>query len=388
MDRRRFLKTVAGGVCLCGMSGAAGPGFRATGLPRAQASTGEPASPPEHEVLHEALHYNKLEHKEIECVLCPRKCHVGDQERGYCGVRENQGGTYYTLVYGQPCSLQADPIEKKPFYHVRPQSLAFSLATPGCNMNCKYCQNWEISQVRPEQVRSIPMSPEACVAHAGRSGCQSMAYTYTEPVIFWEYMHDIAVRARKAGILNAMISAGYVEEKPLLDLLPLLDAVKIDLKSFSDSFYHEVCRGRLDPVLRSLRLIRRAGVWLEIVYLVVPTLNDDPDEMRRLCRWIHEELGPDVPLHLTRFHPTYLLQSLPSTPVSTLDTLYRLARAEGLRYVYVGNVPGHPAECTYCPECGTRLVRRSGYNVRVEALEKGKCRVCGIRIPGLWGEGA
>jgi pyruvate formate lyase activating enzyme len=252
-------------------------------------------------------------------------------------------------------------------------------------MNCKYCQNWEISQVRPEQVRSFLLTPQDCTRQARKLDCLSIAYTYTEPVIFWEYMRDIAKEARKVGLKNTMISAGFVEEKPLQDLLPLMDAVKIDLKSFSDSFYREVCRGRLTPVLEALKTIREQGVWLEIVYLVLPTLNDSPEEIRALSTWIRRELGPDVPVHFSRFYPTYLMKNLPPTPVDTLERIRGIALSEGLRFVYIGNVPGHPAENTYCPECRVRLIHRTGYNVRLEGLGSDKCAKCGLTIPGVWG---
>jgi pyruvate formate lyase activating enzyme len=301
-------------------------------------------------------------------------------------VRENQSGTYYTLVYNHPCSARPDPIEKKPFYHFLPRSLAYSLATAGCNMNCKYCQNWEISQVRPEQVRSFLLTPQDCARQARKLDCLSIAYTYTEPVIFWEYMRDISEAAKKMGVKNTMISAGFVEEKPLRDLLPLMDAVKIDLKSFSDSFYREICRGRLAPVLEALKIIREQGVWLEIVYLVLPTLNDSSEEIRALSKWIRKELGPDVPVHFSRFHPTYLMKNLPPTPVNTLERIRGIALSEGLRFVYIGNVPGHPGESTYCPECGVRVIHRTGYNVRLEALGSDKCAKCGLTIPGVWGK--
>jgi pyruvate formate lyase activating enzyme len=384
MDRRNFLKTVAGGACIGTLADAAWPFSNRPGSPWMPGFGPAAVRADTNNYLHEASYYNKLEHKEIQCVLCPRKCVVGDRERGYCGVRENKDGVYYTLVYNRPCSMHTDPIEKKPLFHFLPTTRAFSLATAGCNMNCKFCQNWEISQVRPEQVRSRRMTPADCVEKARTTGARSIAYTYTEPVIFLEYMHDIAAHARKHKIRNVMISAGYVEEKPLSDLLPLMDAVKIDLKAFSDDYYRNVCRGRLDPVLHALKTIRKQGVWLEILYLVLPTMNDDPKEIEPMCAWIREELGPEVPIHFARFHPTYLMKNLPSTPVDTLERLHRTALDQGLLFPYVGNVPGHPAESTYCPHCKVRLIHRTGYNVRVEALKNGKCSTCGMDIPGVW----
>ena len=385
MDRRDFLKTVAAGACAGTLADAAWLLDTPRSFPAGLRPGPSVAHASDKENLHEASYYNKLENKEIECVLCPRKCVIGDRERGYCGVRENRDGTYYTLVYDRVCSRNVDPIEKKPLYHFLPTTLAYSLATAGCNMNCKYCQNWEISQVRPEQVRSIPLTPNECVSQARMSGAKSVAYTYTEPVVFYEYMRDISNACRQNGVANVMISGGFIEQKPLVDLLPQLDAVKIDLKAFSDKFYKNVCRGRLEPVLESLKTVKKNGAWLEIVYLVVPTMNDDPSETEALCDWIRRELGPQVPVHFTRFHPTYLLKNLPPTPVSTLDRLHRTARDKGLQYVYVGNVPGHPAESTYCPKCSTRLIHRTGYNVRIEALKDGKCANCGTLIPGVWG---
>jgi len=383
MRRRDFIKVAACGTCACTMAG--------MGLPRAhrKAAAGEsnpPRSPQAAPTrsLREAMYYHKREHKEIECVLCPRKCVVGDRERGYCGVRENQDGIYYTLVYNQACSCHTDPIEKKPFFHFHPGSLAFSLSTAGCNMNCKYCQNWETSQVRPEQVRNFDLTPADCTARASEDKALSIAYTYTEPVIFIEYMREIAVAARQSKLKNLMVSAGFVEQQPLGELLPLLDAVKIDLKSFSDAFYRDVCRGRLEPVLETLKTIRRQGVWLEIVYLVLPTLNDSPKEIQALCHWLVSELGPEVPVHFTRFHPIYLMKNLPPTPVDTLERIRETALAEGLHFPYVGNVPGHPGESTYCPQCRKRLIQRLGYNLRIEALDKGRCLHCGKAIAGCW----
>ena len=386
MDRRDFLKTAAGTACAGTMAELAGGALPCRFL-RQHASVlaaqgpsagGSPTGPLE------ARYYRKLEHKEIQCDLCPRECQVGDRERGYCGVRENRDGTYYALTYGEPCAAHIDPIEKKPFFHFHPSSQAFSIATAGCNMNCKYCQNWDISQSRPEQIRSLALSPRECAVRAKEAGCLSISYTYTEPVVFMEYMYDTAEQARSEGILNTVVSAGFVKEKPLRDLLGRMDAVKIDLKAFSDSFYRDICRGRLDPVLESLKIVRESGVWLEIVYLVLPTLNDSPTEILAMCQWIRKELGPEVPIHFTRFFPIYLLKNLPPTPVDTLERIHGVAKAEGLLFPYVGNVPGHPAESTYCPGCNTKLVHRSGFNVRIEALQSGKCSHCGKVIAGVW----
>ncbi len=339
----------------------------------------------EQEQLVEARYYTKLDHQEVLCRLCPRECKVGDQERGYCGVRENRHGVYYTLVYNRICAEHVDPIEKKPFFHFFPGTFAYSIATAGCNMNCKYCQNWDISQVRPEQVRNVYRTPGECAGKAKESGARSLCYTYTEPTVFYEYMYDTCTRAKALGLRNVMVSAGFISKEPLLELCSVLDAVKIDLKAFSDTFYKTICRGQRQPVLDTMKAIRKRGLWLEIVYLVVPTLNDSDDEIRTLSRWVLNELGPDVPLHFSRFFPIYLLTQLPPTPVDTLERLHRIARAEGLNYVYIGNVPGHPMESTYCHACAARIIQRSGYNVKIERLEKnGTCGACGTTIPGIW----
>ena len=382
MRRRDFLKTSIAGSALCSLGQTSLSWLFSGNTPHILADGLAFAEEPHN--LIEARYYKKLEHQEVVCELCPRECKVGDKERGYCGVRENRQGTYYTLVYNQLCAEHVDPIEKKPFYHFHPGSLAYSIATAGCNMNCKYCQNWDISQVRPEQVRSVYRTPGECARNAKEAGSLSISYTYTEPTIFYEYMYDTCEKARALGVKNVMVSAGYIHQRPLTDLCRVMDAIKIDFKAFTDSFYKEICGGRRQPVLDAMVTIHKLGVWLEIVYLVVPTLNDTAGEIRDLSKWILKELGPDIPIHLSRFHPTYLLTNLPPTPVDTLETLQKVAVAEGIHYAYVGNVPGHPLESTYCPKCRTRVVQRSGYNVNIENLEKGSCKNCGTKIPGVW----
>jgi len=332
----------------------------------------------------EARYYNKLEDREIECVLCPRLCRLGDKERGYCGVRENDGGIYRTLVYGKACSVNIDPIEKKPFFHVLPGANTLSIATAGCNVNCKFCQNWEISQVRAEQVEAVDFPPEAVVRQAETAACPAIAYTYTEPVVFFEYMVDTAAMARRRKIRSLVVTAGHINPEPLAELLGLVDAIKIDLKAFDARFYETYVRGDLKPVLNAVKAVAKSGVWLEIVYLVIPTLNDDPEKIREMSRWLRDEAGPDVPLHFSRFHPMYLVKNLPSTPVQTLERLHDVARTEGLRFVYVGNVPGHRAESTFCPGCGNAVVERFGYEIRRIDLKKGACAKCGRTIPGVW----
>lgn len=332
----------------------------------------------------EASWYRKLDEDRVECGLCPQGCTVADAERGTCGVRENRGGTYFTLVHSLACSVHADPIEKKPFFHVLPGELALSFATAGCNVECKFCQNWEISQFRPEQVRSVYLPPESLVETARRASAKVVAATYSEPVVFWEYVRDTARAAKKAGLVPTVVTNGFIKPEPLKEVLPLLRAVKVDLKSFSESFYREQIRGSLKPVLEALEIIRKAGVWLEIVVLLIPTLNDSESEVRELSCWVKANLGPDVPLHFTRFHPTYRLTDLPPTPVSTLERAWKIARAEGLNHVYLGNVPGHPGENTTCPGCGRTVIRRVGFKILENRMIEGGCPNCQRQIPGVW----
>ncbi len=374
MDRRDFLKCSLSGCSLCLLTGASATGNFLPGSSPAGAGLSRV----------EARYYRKLPDREIRCDLCPRFCQLGDKERGFCGVRENQDGKYYTLVYGQVASLNVDPIEKKPFFHFLPGSEAFSLATAGCNLSCRFCQNWEISQMRPEQVKNISLPPEALVSTCERYDCPVIAYTYTEPVIFFEYMYDSSQLARKKGIRNVVVTAGYINPEPLADLLRLVDAIKVDLKAFNQNFYSEYVRGELQPVLQTIKQIARSGIWLEIVYLVIPTLNDNPTEIRDMCRYLKAEIGPDYPIHFSRFQPMYLVKNLPPTPVSTLERSREIALSEGLHYVYLGNVPGHPGENTYCPKCGKLIIERYGYVIRKKELSGNKCRYCGQVIAGVW----
>ncbi|HUU30349.1 MAG TPA: AmmeMemoRadiSam system radical SAM enzyme [archaeon] len=332
----------------------------------------------------EADYWESAEGQRVLCKLCPKECRVDDLERGYCGVRENKGGKYYTHIYGAVCAAHSDPIEKKPFFHFLPGTTAFSIATVGCNMDCAFCQNWEISQIRPEQMEVYYMPPDEVAGYAVTSGDKSIAYTYTEPVIFYEFMYDCAAASRTRGIRNVMVSNGYIQEKPLRKLCGVMDGIKIDLKSYREKYYQEICAGELAPVLDALQVIRDEGVWMEIVYLMVPTLNDSEEEIDGLCTWIADKLGADVPVHFTRFHPQYRLKHLPVTPLDRLERALGIAKAKGLHYVYVGNVTGHESESTRCPACGNVVVRRVGYTILEVSLNGGKCAHCGNSIPGVW----
>ncbi len=338
----------------------------------------------EKKYVKEAMHYEKKEELKVLCKLCPKECSVADLERGYCGVRENIEGTYYTLVHSRPCTYQYDPIEKKPLFHFLPGTRAFSIATAGCNMECKFCQNWEISQFRPEQLRSFYLPPREVHKAARIKRCRSIAYTYTEPVIFYEYVFDTAKLGKETGIRSVFISNGYIQEKPIVELCQHLDAIKIDLKAFTEKFYKETCSGELKPVLQALQAIKKTGIWLEVVVLIVPTLNDSESEIKQMSQWIFRNLGSDVPVHFTRFHPTYKIKNLPRTPVPTLERSRKIALAEGLHYVYTGNVVGHAGENTYCPSCRKVVIKRYGYNVIQVNIKNGKCTHCGTSIPGVW----
>jgi pyruvate formate lyase activating enzyme len=335
-------------------------------------------------VPHKALHWKKLEDKFVACELCPRGCTVREGLTGRCGVRENRDGTFYTLVYANPCSLNNDPIEKKPLFHVLPGTDAYSIATVGCNIECLFCQNWQISQFSPDQVPSRQMSPDEVVKQALHVGAKSIAFTYSEPTVFYEYMLDICIAAKGTGLKKVIISNGYIREAPQKALLEHLDAVKIDFKSFSESFYSDICSGHLKPVLDSLERVKKSGVWLEMVMLTIPTLNDKTRELTAMSRWIFQKLGPNVPIHFTRFHPMYKMKNLPPTPVKTLDKARKIAMDAGIHFAYAGNVPGHPSEDTFCPSCNKTLIHRDGYAIVYNKIKNGKCPYCKNEIAGIW----
>ncbi|MGA2965130.1 MAG: AmmeMemoRadiSam system radical SAM enzyme [Terriglobales bacterium] len=379
-DRRAFLIRAA----MAGATGAATCGFASFAL--ASPAMPPPAQPAQDDSQFtvEAKFYQKLPNKKVKCKLCPRECAVGDRERGYCGVRENRGGIYHSLVHSRVCAAHVDPIEKKPLFHYLPGTLAFSIATAGCNVNCKFCQNWDISQVRPEQVPAQYAPPKTVAALAKQNHCPTIAYTYSEPVIFSEYLMDAADAGHDAGVRSVVVSNGYIQNEALKTAYGKMDAVKIDLKAFTESYYRDVVAGELKPVLESLVALQKMGKWTEIVYLVVPTLNDSEAEFRGLARWVKTNLGADVPVHFTQFHPEYLLKNLPITPVPTLERAKAIADAEGLHYVYIGNVPGHPAQNTYCPKCHRMLVERVGFTAGQMLIRKGACPFCSQAIPGIW----
>jgi len=333
---------------------------------------------------HECRFYKTLFDGQAQCRLCPRKCVVAEGKRGTCGVRENRGGKLYLITYGKPCSLGVEPIEKAPFFHFMPGHRRLVLATVGCVLRCRFCQNWQISQAQFEKVPYMELSPEQVVEAALKEKAKSICFTFSEPVVFYEYMYDVAKLARRKGLKTSMVSSGYIEQEPLKELLKVLDAVKIDLKGFTEKFYEEMAAADLAPVLESIKTVKKSGRWLEIVNLVIPGHNDDPKDLERMCRWLKENAGADTPVHFTRFFPEYKLKNVPPTPVASLVRAHAIAKAAGLRYVYVGNVPGHPLENTACPRCGKALVERQGFQVVRNGLKKGACPGCGERLRGLW----
>lgn len=315
--------------------------------------------------------------------MCPTECVLDEYQVGGCRTRINKGGVLYSLVYGKPCSVAIDPIEKKPFFHFLPGTTAFSIATAGCVLSCKFCQNWQISQAKPEETDYRDLPPDEVVRNAMFYNCRTITYTYTEPTVFYEYMYDTAQIARKFNIKNTMHTCGYMNEKPLRKLSKYMDAADVDLKAFTEDFYSRICGGRLKPVLDSLVVLRDEGVWLEITNLVIPTLNDDMKKIKEMCQWIVKNLGTDVPLHLSRFFPQYKLKDLPPASLETLENARAVALDAGLKYVYVGNIRSD-AENTYCPKCKKLLIERVGYFVKQNNMPDGKCRFCGTAIAGIW----
>ncbi|MCL5033926.1 MAG: AmmeMemoRadiSam system radical SAM enzyme [Bacteroidetes bacterium] len=324
------------------------------------------------------------EEKFVKCLLCAQGCVMKENERGKCRARININGNLRSLVYGKPIAIHIDPIEKKPFFHFLPGSQAYSFATAGCPLSCQFCQNWEISQSKPEDF-SVRFIPPAEIADDSESQkAPIIAFTYNEPTVFIEYLTDVAREARKKKIRSVMVSCGFMNEEPLREMCEVLDAIKIDLKGFSEDFYHRVCSAELKPVLRSIKQVSKTDAHLEIVNLVVPTLNDSDGMLNELSNWIMGETGPDVPVHFTKFHPDYKLLNLPPTPISTLERAREIAMSKGIHYAFVGNVPGHPGSSTYCPNCGKVVINRTGFFVTENHIKNRRCKYCGHIIAGVW----
>jgi len=311
----------------------------------------------------------------IQCQLCPKLCVIEPGQSGECRVRINIDGVLRTVVYGYPCSIHVDPVEKKPLFHFLPSTNILSLATVGCNLHCRNCQNWEISQANPEDTRAIFCPPEKLVQLTGQSRCLSLPYTYTDPIIYYEYTYDTAKLAKQANIRNVLVTAGYINEEPWKQLLQYIDAANIDLKAISDDFYRQVCSATLKPVQKALVLARAGGILVEVTNLIIPTLNDKPEQIRELARWVRANLGGDTPMHFSRFFPRYKMRNLPPTSLKTLDLAREIAMSEGLNFVYIGNISSKEGQNTYCPDCKALLIERSGYTI----LQKAQRRP----LPGL-----
>jgi pyruvate formate lyase activating enzyme len=356
----------------------------------------------------EGRHYLKLG-RNVQCKVCPNNCVLEPGDRSHCRNRINRDGTLYTLAYGNPCTFHVDPVEKKPLFHFLPGSRTFSLASSGCVFRCLNCQNWEISQKKPEETKDprgpefrlhppLPASltqaemsrlslfPDDVAAVTTALGCPSISYTYSEPTAYYEYTQDTCKAARERKLKNIVVSCGSIEERAARDLYQFVDAAHVDLKGFDEATYKKLNSGKLAPILRTLKILREMGVWFEIINLVVPTYTDQLDLIRRMCAWIAKDLGPDQPLHFSRFHPQHKLTHLPPTPVEILVKARDAARAEGLRYAYIGNVPGlTEAGTTWCPGCKKSIIERDIFTVTRLDVIGGKCRFCGAKIAGVWG---
>ncbi len=331
----------------------------------------------------EAYHY-KLTPRGIECTNCPNQCTLRRMETSKCRNRINVRDKLYSIAYGNPCAVHIDPIEKKPFFHFLPSTTAFSIATAGCNFACLNCQNWEISQKSPKETSNADLMPAAVVEACQQNKCESIAYTYSEPTVFYEYVYDTARLAREKGIKNIYKSNGYINEQPLRMLCKVIDAANVDLKGFSEATYLKLNAGKLAPVLRSLQVLKEEGVWLEITNLVIPSWTDDLKTIRDMSKWLVANKMEDCPLHFSRFSPLYKLIQLPATPLLTLQQAREAALDAGMKYVYVGNLPGSELENTNCPKCLKTVVERKGFRVTQNHIKGGKCMYCGEKIPGVW----
>jgi pyruvate formate lyase activating enzyme len=320
----------------------------------------------------------------IMCRMCPNECVLKEGELSKCNNRKVYNSRLYTMAFGNPCSVALDPVEKKPLYHFLPGTRTYSIATAGCNLVCLNCQNWTISQTSPDKTRNYDMMPDKVVADCIKSNCNSIAYTYSEPVTFYEYVYETATLARKAGIKNIIKSNGYINPAPLEKLCGVIDAANIDLKAFSESTYLKLTGGKLQPVLDSLKVYRKMGIWLEITNLIVPEWTDNLEGIRNMCEWLSENGFNNTPVHFSRFYPIHKLQQLPPTPVEVLNSAAKIALSAGLKYVYTGNVPGNEISDTICPSCNTTLVMRSGYRVTSNTITSGKCAKCGYKVDGVW----
>jgi pyruvate formate lyase activating enzyme len=338
-------------------------------------------------MAHDAMLWEKLDGEKVQCELCEHRCEILAGKYGICRVRENQAGVLRAMNYDAVVAVNVDPIEKKPLFHFLPGTRSLSIAAPGCNFQCEFCQNWRISQA-PREGRDLggqAVGLRQIVSAAKRQRCESISYTYTEPTVFFELAYDTCRLARPEGLRNCFVSNGYMTPKAVETIAPHLDAINVDLKAFRDETYRRIMKARLEPVLVCLRALVAAGVWTEVTTLVVPGMNDSPEELKDIATFIARELGPHVPWHVSRFHADYRMADRGGTPVATLELATRLGLEAGLKYVYCGNVPGHADERTRCPKCGTVIIDRMGFAVRAMRMKEGACGQCGERIEGVWG---
>jgi len=371
LSRRGFMKLLVGCTVALGL-------YALGSMPKSE-------SPPSPLLPYKrpASHYRKLSNSIVQCELCFRRCLIPNGGAGHCTNRRNEDGRLYNVVYERPCAVQIDPIEKEPQFHMLPGSHILCLGTAGCNFKCSFCQNWPISTRSIEETGYLDFPCEDVVRQASRSSL-SISFTYNEPTVAYEYLHDTVKLARDVGVRSLFHTNGGMNPDALRDLLRYVDAVTVDLKGFSAGFYRATSTSDLAPVLETLKIIKQHKIWFEIVNLVIPTLNDDLKMIREMCVWIRDNLGEDVPLHFNRFFPAYKLQNLPPTPIETLEAARRIALEEQLSYVYIGNVPGHVANSTFCPSCGARIIHRKHFSVIENSVREGSCGSCGHKIPGIW----
>ena len=391
IDRRQFLKRTvsAAGAFLAAdfllVGTGAGAPIRTVYRNRSDPSRKLDSLPRKEDVTFVEAQYYRPTGPDVQCTLCPLFCVIREGEAGMCRVRVNRGRKLYTMVYGQPCTVAFHPVEQGPIFHAYPGSSCLGIATAGCNLRCKYCQNWQMSQFDARETDNYDLPPESVANLAVEKKCRAVVFAYTEPVVSFEYTMATAKAARAAGLKTILVTAGYVDTQPLLDLCQNMDVIRIDLKSFSKEFYKDVVGGALEPVLKAITTVHKQGTWLEIVDPILSGFNDKPEEIRKMSEWLMENVGPDVPLHFLRFFPAYKMRNFPPTSETILTESRQIAMDVGLHYVYLGNVPGHDGENTFCPNCKKRLITRVGYlGVTENNIVDGKCKFCGQRIPGLW----
>lgn len=375
MTRREFLRVAAlVGVQVWALTSLAGCLFR-------RAFTSPVSSV---EGINEARYYSQLQHGDVRCELCFRKCVISEGKTGFCLARKNKEGRLYTLTYGNPVAVHIDPVEKEPMFHMKPGSDTLCVGTAACNLRCKFCINWQVAWKAPEEVEAVPMTPAEVVQTAIDHDVPTICFTYNDPIQQYEFMFDIARLAKEKGLRVSFHSNGSINREPLKALLPYMDSVAIDLKAFDPEVYRRLTEGELEPVLSTLRTIKEEGIWLEVVCLLVPGWNDNMVDITTMCIWLKQNLGEETVVHFSRFFPTCELAKLPPTPLATLEQAHDIAREAGLHYVYIGNVPAHDYANTYCPKCDKIIVERKGLLIQQNNIVGGKCQFCGREIPGIW----